>query len=187
MKRLTGDCKYGCIDGKKVIEKIENEINSVIVKDTYSKGKNAGLRKAKIFIEEQMRHEPLANSSSQSIQEGKLLMNAGQNNNWILCSDRMPENEQDVEITYVRKNYLTGGKCYHTARAFYEDGTLTTENSAHSWYEMDNWEYDEITDSYIIPEGWFESLHFTEEFGIVDMPVIAWRPILEPYKEKQQV
>lgn len=41
------------IDGEKVIEKIENEINGVIVKDTYSKGKNAGLRKAKIFIEEQ--------------------------------------------------------------------------------------------------------------------------------------
>lgn len=32
------------------------EIDGVIVKDTYSKGKNAGLRKAKIFIEEQMNH-----------------------------------------------------------------------------------------------------------------------------------
>lgn len=117
-------------------------------------------------------------------EQGKLLMNAGQNNNWIRCSDRMPENEQDVEITYIRQNYLNGEKCYHTARAFYEDGTLTTENSACSWYEMDNWEYDEITDSYIIPEGWFESVHFTEEFGIVDMPVIAWRPISEPYREE---
>lgn len=47
----------GWIDGKKAIEQIENEIDGVIVKDTYSKGKNAGLRKAKIFIEEQMGHE----------------------------------------------------------------------------------------------------------------------------------
>lgn len=117
-------------------------------------------------------------------EQGKLLMNAGQNNNWILCSDRMPENEQDVEITYVRKNYLTGEKCYYTTRAFYEDGTLTTENSAYCWNETDNWECDEKTDSCIIPEGWFESVHFTEEFGIVDMPVIAWRPISEPYREK---
>ena len=41
---------------KKVIEEIEKEIDGVIVKDTYSKGKNAGLRKAKLLIEEQMNH-----------------------------------------------------------------------------------------------------------------------------------
>lgn len=57
MERSAEDCG-GWIDGKKVIEQIENEIDSVIVKDTYSKGKNAGLRKAKIFIEEQLYHEP---------------------------------------------------------------------------------------------------------------------------------
>lgn len=53
----SADCG-GWVDGKKVIEQIENEIDGVIVKDTYSKGKNAGLRKEKIFIEEQMSHEP---------------------------------------------------------------------------------------------------------------------------------
>ena len=31
-------------------ERLEEEINDVIVKDTYSKGKNAGLRKAKIIV-----------------------------------------------------------------------------------------------------------------------------------------
>ena len=57
MERSAEDCG-GWIDGNKVVEQIENEIDGVIVKDTYSKGKNAGLRKAKIFIEEQMNHEP---------------------------------------------------------------------------------------------------------------------------------
>lgn len=33
-------------------DKIYKEIDSAIVKDTYSKGKNAGLRKAKIIFEE---------------------------------------------------------------------------------------------------------------------------------------
>lgn len=41
------------ISRNKLIEEIDKEIESVIVKDTYSKGKNAGLRKAKILSEEQ--------------------------------------------------------------------------------------------------------------------------------------
>ena len=46
---------------------------------------------------------------------------------WIPCSERMPESEKDVEITYVRKHWKTGEPLYSTARAFYEDGTMTTE------------------------------------------------------------
>lgn len=37
-----------------VLKDIDTEIDNVIVKDTYSKGKNAGLRKAKIFIQEKI-------------------------------------------------------------------------------------------------------------------------------------
>lgn len=103
-------------------------------------------------------------------------------NVWIPCSERLPENEKEVEITYTGEQYITGEKLYLTARAFYEDGTFTTENSAYSWEETDNWEYDEKTDAYMIPQGWFESVSFTEVFGVIDMPVIAWRPISKPYK-----
>lgn len=103
---------------------------------------------------------------------------------WILCSERLPENERDVEITYTIQRYLTGEIWYLTARAFYEDGTLNTEDSAYSWEETDNWEIDEETDSCIVPEGWYESVSFTEEFGIIDRPVIAWRPIAKPYKPR---
>ncbi len=38
----------------KLIEEISKEIDGGIVKDTYSKGKNAGLRKAKILTEEKI-------------------------------------------------------------------------------------------------------------------------------------
>ena len=106
----------------------------------------------------------------------------GKANEWILCSEKMPANEREVEITYTRPHYSTGETLYLTARAFYEDGTYTTEDSAYSWEEMYNWEYDEKTDSYIVPEGWFESVSFAERFEAVDMPVIAWRPIPKPYK-----
>lgn len=106
---------------------------------------------------------------------------------WIPCSERLPESEKEVEITFIRKHCITGEKLYLTARAFYEDGTLTTEDSAYYWDNMDNWEYDEEKDCYIVPEGWFESVTFAEEFESVDMPVIAWREITEPYKPETEV
>ena len=55
---------------EKIKEKIRKEIEDVIVKDTYTKGKNAGLRKAEIFIDE---------------------VAAEYNSGWIPCSERLPE------------------------------------------------------------------------------------------------
>ena len=105
---------------------------------------------------------------------------------WIPCSERLPDNEQEVEITYVKKHWQTGEPLYFTCRAFYTDGTVTTEESGYAWNETDNWEYDEKLDAYIIPEGWWECVSFAEEFGVVDEPVIAWMPLPEPYKESEE-
>lgn len=107
------------------------------------------------------------------------------NNGWVpVESGKLPENEKEVEITFRKNHYKTGETLYLTARAFYEDGTITTEDSAYGWSETDNWEYCEEKDACIIPEGWYEGVSFTEEFGIVDMPVIAWRYLTEPYQQK---
>lgn len=101
---------------------------------------------------------------------------------WIPISEKRPENEKDVEITYTKKHWKTGETLYFTARAFYTDGTMTTEDSACSWNDCDNWEYIEEKDAYLIPEGWWESVSFGEEFAAVDAEVIAWRPLSEPYR-----
>lgn len=101
---------------------------------------------------------------------------------WIPCSEKMPESEKDVEITYVSKHWDTGEPIYSTARAFYEDGTINTDESSFNWENTDGWEYDEDYDYEIIPEGWFESVTFSEEFEAVDQRVIAWREIGEPYR-----
>lgn len=107
------------------------------------------------------------------------------NNGWIpVESGKLPENEKGVEITFTRKHYKTGETLYLTARAFYEDGTLTTEDSSFCWDETDNWEYCEEKAAYIIPEGWFEGVSFAEQSGVVDMPVIAWRYLPEPYQHQ---
>lgn len=100
---------------------------------------------------------------------------------WIPCSQKMPENEQEVEITYVRERYLTGEVLYMTARAFYEDGTLTVDESAYDWAENEYYEYFEETDSYMVPKGWYEDVSFAEEFAPIHNAVIAWRAIGKPY------
>lgn len=98
----------------------------------------------------------------------------------------LPANEEEVEITYVYKDYLTEKTTYGTARALYEDGTHTVEDSAFEWDDTCNFEYDEEKDAYIIPDGWWESTKFAEICGIIDCKVIAWRPIQEPYREDEQ-
>lgn len=79
------------ISRSKLIEEIEKEIDGVIVKDTYSKGKNAGLRKAKILVEEK----------------------PGQyyGGGWIACEDRLPDKEVlccdkygEMILGYIAKN-----------------------------------------------------------------------------------
>lgn len=102
---------------------------------------------------------------------------------WIPCSERLPDNEQEVEITYVNKHWKTGEPSYFTCRAFYTDGTMTTENSNYVWNDIDNWEYNENFDAYIIPEGWWEGVSFAEEFYPVDKPVIAWMPLPPAFVE----
>lgn len=104
---------------------------------------------------------------------------------WIPISEKLPENEKDVEITYTKKHWKTGEALYFTARAFYTDGIMTTEDSDYNWNDYDyqfNWEYSEEKDAYFIPEGWWESVCFGEEFSEIADEVIAWRPLSEPYK-----
>lgn len=103
---------------------------------------------------------------------------------WIPCSERPPKNETEVEITCIRRHIGAGNKkkvSLFTARAFYTNGTMTTEDSNFVWYDTDNWAYDEKKDAYIIPEGWWEYVTFSEEFGAIDAEVIAWRPLQEPF------
>ena len=111
------------------------------------------------------------------------IRNAG----WIPCTEKMPENGETVEITYMREVYGKKGKVrYRTARAFYTDGTMTAEDSG--FYDEDaDWEYCAEEDVTYIPAGWWESVAFSETFSAVDNKVIAWRPISEPYNPQKSI
>lgn len=103
-------------------------------------------------------------------------------NQWINVKDRLPENEVDVLICAQRR-YYKGGTIPVVSTAFYTDGKMNTEESGYNW-DLGNvdMEYDEEVDAYIVPEGWWESVRYGEEFSAVDDFVTHWMPLPEKPK-----
>lgn len=90
---------------------------------------------------------------------------------WVKCSDRMPESGQYV-LAYL-KNQLGKGR---RIRAFY--AAKFTEESNGDWDEFA--EYDEERDKYYTPEGWYETNEYEETHWKVTDPVSHWMPLPEP-------
>lgn len=106
---------------------------------------------------------------------------------WISIKDRLPENEHDVLVAVRRKWYDCPSEYYKfVAKAFYTDGKHTTEESNYIWEFgiCGNFQYDEENDAYVIPEGWWESVDYSEEFGAVDDEVTHWMELPELPKEE---
>lgn len=114
---------------------------------------------------------------------------------WIPCSERMPECEQEVLICTMERVYVskkkTGMEWYKEpviTPAIYEDGSMLEVNSKWHWEDIDYAGWDEEEDCGIIPEGWWENRHFNPDEvynNPVDQKVVAWMPLPEPYKEGQ--
>ena len=99
---------------------------------------------------------------------------------WIPVTERLPENEQDVFVTVEVRLY--GRKPFRrVVKAFYTDGRHTDADSAYSWDEFPDPQYDD-DDNLIIPEGWWESSDYLEQQGMIDDFVIAWREPLKPWE-----
>lgn len=86
-----------------------------------------------------------------------------------------PKVEEDVLILFET---ACGG--YGITTAHYEDGTVLSEKSAFYWEEIFEWgTYDEESDDYFIPKGWWEYRYFNPEDvynNRVDSPVVGWMP-----------
>ena len=110
-------------------------------------------------------------------------------NDWIPCSERLPDCEQEVLICTERK--FIGRNSYIDSivtPALYEDGTMSECDSKWSWVDMDFDKWDEENDCGIIPAGWWENRHFYIDDNYnnpVDQKVVAWMPLPEPYRGEQ--
>lgn len=101
-----------------------------------------------------------------------------QGKGWTPVTERMPENETDVLIAFTREG-LNGDIYRCVGMAFHTDGKSNSEDSSYWWDpdNIDDLEYDEETDAYIIPKGWWETVDFGENFTAVDVPVTHWMPL----------
>lgn len=96
-------------------------------------------------------------------------------NGWILCDEKMPNCEEEVYVLTTKGTVTT---------AMYEDGTMADEDSAWNWNDIE-YEYDEESDTFYIPEGWWEYRHFNPDDvynNCVDEIVVAWQPLPERLK-----
>ena len=97
---------------------------------------------------------------------------------WISVEDKLPDTETEVLAVCNRNGFR------FVCPAIYEDGTVLTQDSMWSWYDLDNYEtYSEENDDYFIPEGWWENRQFTPDDiynNPVDCSVTHWMPLPLP-------
>lgn len=92
----------------------------------------------------------------------------------------LPPVETEVEVV------CDNGYRIIITHGIYEDGSKHTEESEWFWYDIDCYgTYCEETDDYIIPEGWWEYMHYNCDEcynNVIDDKIIAWRYI-KPFEE----
>lgn len=92
------------------------------------------------------------------------IVNIGQ---WHSVKEDPPENEKDVLITVRRRYWNDPDKyVYLVVKAFHTDGKTRSEDSNYVW-DYDNLQYDKDQDVLIVPEGWWESCEYSDEFSAV--------------------
>ena len=105
---------------------------------------------------------------------------------WIPVSERLPVNDNPVEIT-ARRKY--GARGYFVYKAHYvAPHTQTTEDYGWERDSLDV-EYDEANDCYWIPECWYEDNAISDNGNYIldgEFDILAWRELPEPWKEVQQ-
>lgn len=99
---------------------------------------------------------------------------------WISVEDRLPETGKHV-LASCEIKILGGKKKRYTCVAMYaaEKSIVCSESG-----DVDS-DYDEETDEYYLPEGWWECIHNWDEYSSVAIEdfVTHWMPLPEGPKE----
>lgn len=98
---------------------------------------------------------------------------------------RDPDKDPPKVETEVLILFETACGGYGITTANYEDGTVLSQKSAFYWEDIFEWgTYDEESDDYFIPKGWWEYRYFNQDDiydNRVDAHVVGWMPL--PPKE----
>lgn len=106
---------------------------------------------------------------------GKMVARLNQERRWIPVGERLPENEKRVLVCATRK--LQDGRVFQVrSMAMYEDGSMPTGKSGYMWEDCD-FQYNDNSDDYLVPEGWWEQPEYSETFCAVDDEVTHWMPL----------
>ena len=116
----------------------------------------------------------------------KIVREEAKSDDWVLCSQRLPDVETEVLI-HAKRKFRDGSSKDIITTAMYEDGTVRENDSSWRWEDVDG-EWDEEEDCLIIPKGWWENKHYNPD-GIlnnaVDDEVIEWMPLPAYWKGEQ--
>ena len=100
---------------------------------------------------------------------------------WISVKDRLPESGKSVLVS-CQIRLMSGKHKYYVCEAMY---TAPKTVSAGGYDDFDA-DYDEETDTYYYPEGWWEKIHNWDEYSNVAIAdfVTHWMPLPELPKEE---
>lgn len=110
------------------------------------------------------------------------------NNQWIPVSERLPETNKDVQVTF--REYMEYCKKYRygICKAIYIPKYSVT-NEEMNWDNDDtNYDYLEKEDKYYVPSGWYEVVENWSDYThvYISCEVTAWQPLPEPYQGGSQ-
>ena len=95
---------------------------------------------------------------------------------WISVADQMPKSFKPVLVRYWYERTYSGGIVDRVIRALWIPAKTEESN------DEDHFEYDEDTDTYYIPEGWYEVVDNWDEYSSVHVcegDITHWMPLPE--------
>ena len=96
---------------------------------------------------------------------------------WISVNDRLPESGKSVLVSCQIK-LMSGKHKYYVCEAMYT-ALKTVSAGAYDAFDDFDADYDEETDTYYYPEGWWELIHNWDDYSCVAIAdfVTHWMPL----------